>query len=129
MTAFQVLDAILKDNPEYAQTHISPGAFTQWLLDLRSGEFVQGKGCLNRRWEQFCCLGVYAQRNYEQAGKTGLSGVIFYRREMEEYSTFLSNDLIRIRIQCALAQANDHGHTFSEIADWIEANLRPLAEA
>ena len=88
----------------------------KWLAALRSDEYRQGRGRLLRRSkgkEYYCCLGVLAavcgldphEVGYEQILKADVA------------------ESLGLRNQSALALMNDDGHSFSEIADYIEADL------
>jgi hypothetical protein len=110
----------------------------QWLNALRSGEYKQIKGVLYGSAQHgYCCLGLLAHvvggvdndklesagtcgfLAYETGGEYGLGrdcheGDGLYRaRDPESLTT----------LQRKLAAMNDNGHSFAEIADWIEANV------
>jgi len=107
-----------------------------WVTELRSGHYLQAKNRLCEQAEgddtcSFCCLGVLPQalevgewvytkkRGWRYSHPEGLRkhvGVLPAR-------TFLP-----MRVQDFLAQRNDRGRTFTEIAEWIERELLPLAK-
>lgn len=126
--------------PEWAADLASRRA--ELLRRLRSGEYRQGLGRLRSSSGEFCCLGVIADMGVE-------AGVATWRLEdfweegpvVEDMSgntdaNYLSPDLVdwiglnsfhgRLDIDAernvvSLAEANDAGYTFEQIADLIEA--------
>ena len=97
----------------------------QWIADLRSGKFIQGKGALCKHGKH-CCLGVLAQQitNYYVSDDTGRADF-----GPEKSSAFLDDKLLN---QCGLKDLeqgrlsgmnDDGGSTFLEIADYIEQNI------
>lgn len=91
----------------------------KWLDALRNGEYRQGKHKLfDRDLNEYCCLGVLCDiqgadfnKIEEQFGTLALS---------ENPKQFLAGlGLSTIE----LVSKNDHGKSFSEIADFIEANI------
>jgi hypothetical protein len=94
----------------------------QWLADLRSGEFRQGRRTLKANYPGYCvhcCLGVLAERQ----GKMGSPDIY---REVErlilngaEYLGLAKEGPLK-----TLIDMNDTKKmSFAEIADYIEANL------
>ncbi len=115
---------------------MNPDIKAQWVEALRSGEFKQGKGVLQRSDGKFCCLGVLC----ELAARAGViesptifDGSYIYASEGAylpiEVSTWagLSDNYSprnpRIANIVSLAKRNDEGLPFSEIADLIEGQL------
>lgn len=109
---------------------------------LRSGEYKQGKGHLADCNDQFCCLGV-ACRISETGLEWALMGNIWYiggmyymlPKEVQEefgfYSpTGLRRDNLDLKIgnevHRSLAEANDAGVSFADIANYIEENWEAL---
>ena len=94
-----------------------------WVKALRSGEYKQGQQWLCDAQENYCCLGVL----YDVAVDADwiFSGGCW--STANESDAFLSgyNDALGLSRshEIALANMNDAGTPFSEIADWIEANL------
>ena len=105
---------------------MNPELKAKWVKALRSGEYIQGKGYMNRNGK-FCCLGVLAEvlelpkqvddvrcdtYTYEpQASTWG-----FMTDAAEEYGL--------IDEQAHLQLMNDSSlNTFDEIADYIEKSL------
>ena len=113
----------------------------EWIAALRSGEYKQGRAFLCNKGH-FCCLGVLAdisgvpkREGYEpEAYMFELSGSVAATCSMIPVSlwpTFLEDlDLSMVvpktdlydwgPLHNRLAAMNDGGHTFSEIADYIE---------
>jgi hypothetical protein len=83
----------------------------KWVAALRSGEYTQITGEL-RRWDAkdsvgHCCLGVYCE----------VAGIPY---DTDAYFK-LNDDIANVE---DLWQMNDvAGASFTEIADWIEANV------
>lgn len=103
-----------------------------WLVALRSGKYRQGKSELYcSTASSFCCLGVLGAvvgidlSEMENVGELSelhrddllgpfdVSDSLFDADYRETHDT----------IQRQLAGMNDSGKSFSEIADWIEANV------
>lgn len=103
----------------------------KWIAALRSGEYKQGQTCLySPDANSYCCLGV--------AGV--LCGVATNQMAYKsQFGTYMphEDDLIAPPLGMPgllshddlydtahhLARMNDNGKSFSEIADYIEANL------
>lgn len=98
-----------------------------WVATLRSGNFVQGRTCLRNRDNECCCLGVLC----DIIDPKGWRGPEFeYPREFfhnheTKYPSAGVLDKAWLRQSTAghLGRMNDTGHSFLEIADWIEENL------
>jgi len=120
-------------------TKMNPEWKAKWLAALRSGEFKQGNGYLNRDGG-FCCLGVLCElvaregqttkhvdedgaTHYARSGRCAslpyeiveLTGMVAWGSfgDFEIDSPFLSG-------ATSLSAANDQGATFQQIADFIE---------
>lgn len=99
---------------------------TRWIAALRSGEYQQGQGVL-RQEDRFCCMGVLELIiGVKSTDRCFLAGHVAEIAGLPYYTD--------AKVQGQLAQMNDgfagigsHApvvrHTFSQIADWIEANL------
>jgi hypothetical protein len=96
----------------------------KWIEALRSGKYKQCRSSL-RQNDGFCCLGVLADANGEQwstekwlmPGQYRVvrgGGCLFYG---------VQQGLLTEEQMDALADMNDEGKSFSEIADYIEQNL------
>ena len=89
----------------------------KWVDALRSGEYRQGTGWLERGGA-YCCLGVLcAIQDSEWRG---------YWTNDSMYTETLPLNLnadLADRERRDLADMNDRGKSFSEIADYIEKNL------
>lgn len=112
----------------------------RWVEALRSGEYTQGWGHLGKHWEgkkaQYCCLGVLCEvagepttwLDYDEDGFKLMvtDGITAY----PSYSLAARVDLpgrygefpreVEDLIGNTLADLNDAGFTFSQIADLIE---------
>lgn len=89
----------------------------KWVEALRSGKYLQTQGIL-RNGEYFCCLGVLCD----------IQGADFEKIK-NSYGTlsltFTPPELLGSLGSKAevLAKMNDSGSSFTEIADYIEANV------
>jgi len=86
---------------------------TDWINALRSGEYKQGFGTLYADG-CFCCLGVGA--NVKGASAEQLKGWCYMPGDTQFQVDLNAEELI------GLANMNDTGLTFPEIADYIEQN-------
>ena len=104
---------------------MSPELKSPWVTALRSGEYQQGKRNLCRG-AFYCCLGVLCEvmeanrsvfdGNDEVIAFEGYIGHLHPRLAQE---AGINDDALN-----QLMRMNDsQGKRFSEIADWIEANL------
>lgn len=86
----------------------------KWIAALRSGLFLQGCGTLKSTNEdgetEHCCLGVAREIKLCRAMNGGIN-------------EYVSGSFLPQHIQEDLADLNDSGKSFQEIADWIEKNL------
>lgn len=121
---------------------------TQWVQALRSGDYEQGKGVLQGDGK-FCCLGVLCDLA-EKAGVIEGENAQHSRTDYEivrGYSdgyahSFTQTEILPMRVRdwaetdssptvttdggyrhSSLAELNDEGSTFDEIADLIEIHL------
>jgi len=85
----------------------------KWVKALRSGEYTQGNMYLRTECGQHCCLGVLLEVQ-------GCKDIPTHATEElpAGYEAGLSTDIC-----LTLANKNDRGVSFAEIADYIEANL------
>ena len=116
----------------------------RWVAALRSGEYKQGRGSLNKG-DFFCCLGVLC----DLAAKEGLvdavvdSGLDLYsggevlysdKRNREDASNLILPDVVKewagldennpsVNSSGTLAELNDQGYDFEYIAATIENQL------
>ena len=108
----------------------------KWVAALRSGEYTQGYGRLRDSDNKFCCLGVlcnlHAQAHPEIAAKQTDPGRYMGELGIPHDSVFIWAGMgvnkvdrtVEIDIyKSSIAQHNDAGRTFAEIADAIEAQL------
>lgn len=99
-----------------------------WLKALRSGDYTQGRQylCVNGK---FCCLGVLAHIK-EVPSKTNPR----YHDGVETFDfgdgklcrSILPNGFLGLdtEFQTVLADENDNGMSFAEIADFIEETVK-----
>ncbi len=89
-----------------------------WVEALRSGKYKQGKEWLEDEGCH-CCLGVYAKVKGAQeiVGEELITDDI--GSTINAPDCLLDSSFLSLK----LAQSNDAGMTFEEIADWIEENL------
>lgn len=105
---------------------------TQWVAALRSKEYPQGRYKMISSEcgiEKFCCLGVAARcfglqcdafyltnKSWETLGLKDNDGAFIFPEEM------LQSTRMAITLYESLAEMNDKGKSFNEIADFIEAH-------
>jgi hypothetical protein len=113
---------------------MNPEVKAAWVAALRSGEYRQGQGGL-RAGDEFCCLGVLcdlkgddwiAGHNNDEVYGYSLRGV-FDMPPASVYS-WAGCNLAAAKVTIdgvtkPVADHNDEGATFAEIADAIEAQL------
>lgn len=101
----------------------------KWLRALRSGEYKQCQGRLSKD-EGFCCLGVLESVVDGRVEDEGLPSMDWLREHKVE---FLTMSGVPSRVPDVIpreksfwdniANINDSGKSFSDIADIIEANM------
>jgi hypothetical protein len=99
---------------------LDPEFKKKWVAALRSGKYKQGKGGLRNQHGEFCCLGVAC----DVMDPDAWDGTVMWRK----YGALDTNlDFIVLgngaSIGNKLAQMNDNGKTFAQIADYIEENV------
>jgi hypothetical protein len=116
---------------------MNPVIKEKWVAALRSGEYTQGTGVLNRLDEEFCCLGVLCEialkegvdiekalepmRDYEVYTYGG--SVYCLPDEVERWSGLDQDELVPHPVDdrnTTLAAVNDSKVSFTVIADIIE---------
>lgn len=101
---------------------------TKWVEALRSGKYPQGKRYLNRDGA-YCCLGVLCEVRGEEKRTSSEYGATSYGESNDPRTSTLSPEMLESAgmdcySQQTLVNLNDADNkSFSEIADWIEANL------
>lgn len=118
----------------YRRYTVLTAAQREWVRDLRSGEFPQGKRQLQSS-EGFCCLGV-ACKTYERVTGNQIArhddGRVlgFYLDSQDGVQQWLGllthQGVFGTDATQALSVLNDNGSTFAEIADFIEDNAEKL---
>ena len=106
----------------------------KWIAALRSGEYKQGKGCLENANGEFCCIGVLAKlagvERVVSPGKTTAYQSIIYDGQIGSASdkvkewVGLINEVAMFNDKGDyedLARLNDNGYTFEDIAAIIES--------
>lgn len=128
---------------------MNPEVKAKWLAALRSGDYGQGKSELRSAdGEAFCCLGVLCDLHAGVADEKWSENGIYlgkafdlpltvskwagldeardikipvelvpHERRWDNFASNGSRDTVWI------SELNDHGYTFAEIADLIEAHL------
>lgn len=95
----------------------------KWTAALRSGELKQAKGRL-KRGDALCCIGVLAQVQNctwddNDTPKTEQQWLAVSGNNVL-YSKYAGG--LDVEQQQKLAEMNDSGKSFAEIADYIDAN-------
>jgi hypothetical protein len=97
-----------------------------WVEALRSGRYQQGTGVLRNEQNEFCCLGVLCDLGEKKAWHRPHGEDWGYEdpycQHMPPGSVYEGAFLTSAE-GGTVAEMNDSGKTFAEIADWIEANL------
>lgn len=104
----------------------------KWVKALRSGEYSQGRDCLRNDENKYCCLGVLCDL-VDNSGWTfyplSLTTTFTFgdgdeREEFPPHEIMVNLDLYRpegeLALYSYLANLNDSGSTFHEIAKVIE---------
>jgi len=98
----------------------------KWLEALRSGKYQQGKNFL-REGDRYCCLGVLCELDGAKWTKPDSYRNGVYRSDHGEVHCPDDRRLVDLGLDREIAGRaagrNDSGKSFSEIADWLEANL------
>lgn len=106
---------------------MDPAKKAQWVAELRSGTFQQARHILYElETNRYCCLGVYLKTvKGMQENRIPDSGRCFVELSgrNESWRDLLTADSIDTKAIDVVADMNDHGSTFEEIASWIESNL------
>lgn len=112
----------------------------KWADALLSGDYSQGSNFLRGQNNDFCCLGVlcnlHAQSHPEIAEKevdpSRYLGALHYLPEQVEFWADMKSNkgsssiYINGRSYSSLADANDRGVSFRDIANWIKNNYEKL---
>lgn len=111
----------------------------KWVAALRSGEYKQGKQCLNNNNEKFCCLGVLCELAIKDGIQLNKENSTF--NGIFEYDSYIGTIQKKVKdwsgIDSCIGEAKDksfvltdlndnENKTFEEIADIIEANYEKL---
>lgn len=96
----------------------------KWLDALRSGKYKQGTHTLQKN-NCFCCLGVLCDIVEPEGWDEGVTDGMVLHDGVQDFPTdrFLEKVGLFADEAGTLAEMNDHGQSFAEIADYIEANL------
>jgi len=97
----------------------------QWLIDLRGGEFKQGRGAL-ASGDRRCCLGVLCETYIRLGGELRKVKVLDGLQTSYDRHTGNLPDVVRAAAGLSVATAEDLVHlndekkwSFSQIADWV----------
>lgn len=115
---------------------LEPGVKAKLVAALRSGEYEQGVGYLQKEGK-FCCLGVACDLYHKETGggkwelgsQTVSSFFINFLHasfppvEVEKWLGLERPNSARPYAIAHLAAMNDEGHSFEQIAQYIEENL------
>lgn len=112
----------------------------EWVRRLRSGDYAQGTGALCDEAERYCCLGVLCEvavdvgvippralstvgGDYQYRGDALDVASSYPPRRVMDWAGFVTQGDEPGLGAYDLADLNDEGRTFTEIADVIEANF------
>lgn len=118
---------------------MTPKLKAKWLAALRSGNYTQGQGVLNKD-NKMCCLGVlcdvagYKWKSWDGDPnfKICSAGRLFIEKEKVRIKLGLPNEIHEVCYSLNDGTIpNDNSkyniphrrHSFKEIADWLEENL------
>lgn len=112
---------------------------SKWLEALRSGDYIQGTGCLKNTHpsETYCCLGVGARvagiDSDELLGASDISTEFIAAEEIAKVPQAIVgsgahenegyNPTVATLIEMNDGVCGENKKSFAEIADWIEENL------
>lgn len=115
---------------------MNPEIKARWVAALRSGEYAQGAGELRSYNDKFCCLGVLCDirdnNEWMSACESQNAPYGYKSSDCFDYPPQLIADWAQLdwHVQVeingnvdSLAEHNDSGRTFAEIADAIEQQL------
>ncbi len=100
-----------------------------WIKELRSGNYLQGEGSLKQtrytEKDRFCCLGVLCDLAVKDGGddwgtKNGPKAENYFLPEKIRFFMGLTKHEMK-----KLADDNDNGASFKELADHIEKKIMP----
>lgn len=114
----------------------------RWVDKLLSGEYKQGASYLKRTFNnqtEYCCLGVLSEQKRELKAEVleywydddAQETVYLHKESLSDSMPPNEDDFdmdgywhgLPLAVQQGLADANDKGATFKQIAKWIEENL------
>jgi hypothetical protein len=104
----------------------------KWIEALRSGKYSQAGGSLVTglpgELQEFCCLGVLCDTQGTQWTGENDMGLLDGAQVRDVGRSYLSPTILKRfgleeEEQITLAEMNDNGRDFDEIADYIEKNL------
>lgn len=98
---------------------------TKWIEALESGEYKQGKSTLCGVDGSYCCLGVLEKVVENEVERLAFPSPDFYQRNGIEPGDFTERSIIGdpVRVDTLLAEQNDHGTSFSKIANIIREKV------
>lgn len=94
---------------------------TKWVEELRGTRYTQAQ-LLLREGQGHCCLGVLCDIVDPGAWKMR-EGVWYWYLGDEPYESTTPARLLKVHYARTLANMNDRGDSFTEIAEWIETNI------
>ncbi|MCG5459635.1 hypothetical protein PSH03_005421 [Micromonospora sp. PSH03] len=125
------------DPEPYRTPPMNPERKAEWVADLRSGKYTQGKNTLRDADDHFCCLGVACDRavknNVIPEPNQHCDGEWVYLSHETAHLPDAVKDWMGLAdwdpmvtidgVTAPLSHHNDYGRTFAQIADAIEAQL------
>lgn len=112
---------------ENTSQKLDPEFKAKWVAALRSGKYKQGQNYLmldHSTGPLYCCLGVAGNLcGVKLKGRAFLISEGFTTEELEQIPSLLTGSVNTNKNIYPLIRMNDDGKSFSEIADYIEANL------
>ena len=93
----------------------------KWLNALRSGDYPQGREFLQDSEGNYCCLGVLCETTGNASNRDMLQPFPINDPANELPKPFCG---LSPKMQSKLAEMNDEGFTFEEIATYISRNVK-----
>lgn len=98
----------------------------EWIAALRSGKYIQGYRRLRTRDSRYCVLGVACDvidpTRWSLAHRAGSIAPVYVFDEQHAFTMpyELGLEWYGMKDQSTLAEMNDEGKSFAEIADYLE---------
>lgn len=95
----------------------------KWVAALRGNDYVQGQGALRTGDNRYCCLGVLCELAGYEAFQNEFDSYVMAGSDSIPVTRYLNDMGLTAEQGNLLANKNDGGATFVEIADYIEKEI------